>query len=178
MPRHGDNHWLEVIAGGTAGAGTAASKIQGSSAAAAADAGNPVKVGGVYLSSPTTVTNGQRTNFLTDEYGQLKVVPLGTVAAAPTASASGGYSFSNITTATTTTVKSGAGYLRRIVVNTKGTVASAIVIYDNAAGSGTKIATIDSLNLYGTFTFDIAFATGLTLVTTGTAAPDVTVIYK
>ncbi len=89
-----------------------------------------------------------------------------------------GFSFANITTATTTTVKSGAGVLHGVTVNTKGTIASTITIYDNTAGSGTKIGTIDSLNLAGQFLFDVAFATGLTLVTTGTVAPDITVSYR
>ena len=45
-----------------------------------------------------------------------------------------------------------------------------------AAGSGTpKIATINSLAVTGCQLYDAAFATGLTVVTTGTAAPDVTV---
>lgn len=89
-----------------------------------------------------------------------------------------GYSFTNITTAATTVVKSGAGVLHGITVNSKGTVASAIVVYNNTAGSGTKIGTIDSLNLSGSFFFDIAFTNGLTVVTTGTVAPDITVSYR
>lgn len=89
-----------------------------------------------------------------------------------------GYSFQNITTSTTTTVKTGAGVLNGVTVNSKGTIASTITIYDNTAGSGTKIGTIDSLNLAGQFVFGVAFATGLTLVTTGTAAPDITVSYR
>lgn len=87
-------------------------------------------------------------------------------------------SFSNITTATTTTVKSGAGTLRSVTINSLGTVASVVTIYDNTAGSGTKIGTIDSLTLKGTFTFDAAFSTGLTIVSTGTLAPDITVSYR
>lgn len=89
---------------------------------------------------------------------------------------SGGYAFDNITTSATTLVKTGAGVLHSITVNTKGTVASTVVAYDNTAGSGTKIGTVDSLNLSGTFTFDAAFSTGLTIVTTG--APDITVSYS
>lgn len=89
-----------------------------------------------------------------------------------------GWSFQNITTSTTTTVKSGAGVLHIVNVNTLGTVASTTTVYDNTAGSGTKIATINSLTLSGPFQYDIAFATGLTLVTTGTAAPDITVSYR
>lgn len=96
------------------------------------------------------------------------------------AGTTGGYSFNNITTATTTTVKSGAGTLHSIITNT--TAASATVtIYDNTAGSGTKIGTTTnpvSLLQMGPLTaiYDVAFATGLTIVTTGTQ--DITVTYK
>lgn len=88
--------------------------------------------------------------------------------------------FTNITTATTTTVKSGKGILHKLVMNTY--VASAtITIYDNTAGSGTKIGT---LTLPSTVTgdtpltlpYDLQFSTGLTLVTSG--ATDLTVIYR
>lgn len=90
-----------------------------------------------------------------------------------------GYSRSHISTATTTTVKSGAGVLHSIVINTKGTVASTITVYDNTAGSGTVIAVIDSLTPIGAlYLYDVLFTTGLTLVTTGTVAPDVTVAYR
>lgn len=91
---------------------------------------------------------------------------------------SAGYSSTNITTATTTTVKTGAGVLHSITVNSKGTIASSVVAYDNTAGSGTKLATVDSLDLSGTFTYDAAFSTGLTIVTTGTVAPDITVAWR
>ena len=89
-----------------------------------------------------------------------------------------GYSFSNITTATTTTLVTGSGVLHGITINAKGTVASTVTIYDNTAGSGTKIGIIDSLNLSGSFGYDANFATGLTIVTTGTVAPDITVLYR
>lgn len=91
---------------------------------------------------------------------------------------SSGYSSTNITTATTTTVKTGPGVLHSITVNSKGTIASSVVAYDNTAGSGTKLATVDSLDLSGTFTYDAAFSTGLTIVTTGTVAPDITVAWR
>lgn len=94
------------------------------------------------------------------------------------ASPSGGWSFTNISTSTTTTVKSGAGTLHLVTVNTLGTVASSATIYDNTAGSGTIIAIINTLSLSGSFTYDIAFATGCTVVTTGTSAPNITVAYK
>lgn len=90
----------------------------------------------------------------------------------------GGHSFANITTATTTTVKSGAGVLHTLTVNNLGTVASTTTVYDNTAGSGTKIATINTLAGQTSYIYDVAFATGLTIVTTGTVAPDITVSYR
>lgn len=84
--------------------------------------------------------------------------------------------FSNIKTNTTTVVKSGAGILHSIVVNTLGLVASSVIIYDNTAGSGTTIGTINTLTLSGSFIYDLAFATGLTIVTTG--GVDITVTYR
>lgn len=89
-----------------------------------------------------------------------------------------GHTYAHISTATTTTVKSGAGVLHNISVNALGTVASSCTVYDNTAGSGTIIAVINTLNLSGSFILDVSFATGLTIVTTGTVAPDITVSYR
>lgn len=81
----------------------------------------------------------------------------------------------NITTATTTVVKSGTGVLHSITVNT--TTAFAITVYDNTAASGTKIATIAASPAIGsTFLYDVSFNTGLTIVTAG--ASDITVSYS
>lgn len=78
----------------------------------------------------------------------------------------------NITTATTTTVKSGKGILRGISVNT--TAAGTITVYDNTAGSGTKIGTLKASIVEGTyFGLPAVFNTGLTIVTA--AASDITV---
>lgn len=91
-------------------------------------------------------------------------------------------SFSNLTGNATTTVKSGAGVLRTITINNNAAGGTATV-YDNTAGSGTKIATIASgtlTNLAGpTFLqFNAAFATGLTVVTAGAAGNDYTITYN
>ena len=88
------------------------------------------------------------------------------------------FAYAHISTAATTTVKSGAGDLHSISVNTKGTVASTITVFDSTTGSGTVIGVIDSLNLSGAFVLDVAFATGRTIVTTGTVAPDLTVSFR
>lgn len=68
-----------------------------------------------------------------------------------------------ISSATTTTVKSGAGVLHAIVLGE--TAAGAITIYDNTAGSGTVICVLKASIAEGTFVFDRAFSTGLTIVT-------------
>lgn len=92
------------------------------------------------------------------------------------------FSYLNIPTQTTTTVKSGVGFLRRIIIPTK--VASATVkIYDNTAGSGTVI--MDTLTMPATLLddgpmvidFDCSFAVGCTIVTAGATMP-ITAVYR
>jgi hypothetical protein len=207
-------------------------QVVGDSANAATDSGsNPVKIGGVYLSTPATYTTGQRGNYLMGAKGGFPIVAGSAAVAAADAvsntntiqfntyantsgllqiagfvfngttwdraysgagSASAGAgigamaveesgrAFTHISTATTTTVKSGKGNLHQIVIGTY--IASAtITIYDNTAASGTIIST---LTLPSTITslapvsipFDIAFSTGLTIVTSG--ATDITVSYR
>jgi len=71
-----------------------------------------------------------------------------------------------IKTATTTTVKSGAGVLRSITI--LGGTAGAITVYDNTAGSGTEICpqfTPGNVTVPVTLTFDTVFAVGCTIVT-------------
>ncbi len=87
------------------------------------------------------------------------------------------YNYSNITSQTTTAVKSGAGILHTVCVNTPA-ASGTVKLYDNTAGSGTAIATITSFaSAPACFTYDAAFATGLTVVTAG-ATTDVTVSYR
>lgn len=211
-----------LVGGGGAGGGT---EVEGTVASGVTDAGNPVKIGGVYNTTVPTFTNGQRGDLQIGTRGSLSVQLItpnssavnGTVstggdgftnafnayinAAFPwvfngttwdrlrgdstagayvqlRAATTGGYSYSNITTNATTTVKSGAGTLHSIVVNTSGAT-DTITVYDSTTGSGTKIGTINSAATPGaTLIYDVAFATGLTLVTAGTTPPDITVTYK
>ena len=79
-----------------------------------------------------------------------------------------------ISTATTTVVKTGAGLLHTLTVC--GGTAGTIVVYDNTAASGTVIASFDSTNALESYTFDCAFATGLTVVTS--AATKVSVNWR
>lgn len=84
------------------------------------------------------------------------------------------FDHTNITTATTTVVKAGSGYLKNITIN--NTVASTITIYDSTAGSGTLIGTLEASVTPRTLHYDLHFATGLTIVTAG--ASDLTVVYQ
>jgi hypothetical protein len=87
------------------------------------------------------------------------------------------FSYQNITTDTTTTIKSSRGMLHSVCINTPAATGTA-TIYDNTAASGTKIGTITSFaNIVGCQLFDVAFWTGLTIVT-ATAAPDITVSFR
>lgn len=82
--------------------------------------------------------------------------------------------YTNISSATTTVVKSGRGNVARIVINTSA--AGAITVYDNTSAAGTKIATFASSVAAGTYEFGCKFNTGLTIVTA--AASDLTVIWE
>jgi hypothetical protein len=88
-------------------------------------------------------------------------------------------SSTNITTATTTTVKSGQGILRAIIFN-KPVVLGVTTIYDNTAASGTKIGTITNpaalLQQQMVIPYNVRFQTGLTIVTS--TADDITVVYE
>ena len=88
-------------------------------------------------------------------------------------------SYAHLNSTGTTTIKSGAGILRRVVINTKGSASNTFTVYDNTSGSGTVIAAIDTVNgVSGHFEYNVAFSTGLTVVgATGTSA-DITVIYE
>lgn len=86
--------------------------------------------------------------------------------------------YQNITTNTTTVVKSGPGLLHALTFN-KPVATAVVTIYDNTAASGTVIGTITVPASPQPFTlvFDVAFATGLTILT-ATAAQDITVSYR
>ena len=85
------------------------------------------------------------------------------------------FNYKNIATNTTTTVKTGQGMLHSITINT--TAAGAITVYDNTTNSAPIIATIAASPVIGSvFRYDVAFATGLTIVTA--AASDITVSYS
>lgn len=80
----------------------------------------------------------------------------------------------NITTATTTTIKSGPGHINEIRV--AGGVLGAVTIYDNTAGSGTVILPTVTPLQGQVLLSDVEFSTGLTIVTA--AATILTLSYR
>jgi len=89
-----------------------------------------------------------------------------------------GDSFSHIKTNTTTVVKSGSGIFHSLLINTPGLVAASAAIYDNTSASGTVIAVVDTTRTSPLLIYNVAFTTGLTIVTTGGTAADLTVTYR
>lgn len=85
-----------------------------------------------------------------------------------------GSSFLYLGSTGTTTIKSGAGVLRAILVGTVG-AGCTMLCYDNTAASGTVIENL-ACSASGTFPYNAAFATGLTCVIS-TAAAGITVTY-
>lgn len=90
----------------------------------------------------------------------------------------GDWGYAGISTATTTTVKSGVGQLGTIQV--LGGTLGAITVYDNTAASGTVIVPTftPATAAWGAnaLVFNCAFSTGLTVVTG--AATALTVLYR
>ena len=79
-----------------------------------------------------------------------------------------------MSTTVSTVIKSGNGVLHAIVINTGA--AGIVTIYDNTAGSGTKIATLKTGITERTLIYDLKFDNGLYVIPA--AAVNVTYIYR
>lgn len=133
---------------------------------------------GKYNTTPPVLTDGQFVSVQLDPAGNQKVT-LATALAGEdivvdVMKVEQRFSFQYISTATTTTIKSGAGFLHSIVV--QGGTAGTIIVYDNTAASGTIIASFDSTNALQTYIFDCSTATGITIITS--AATKLTANYR
>lgn len=151
-------------------------QVVGNSASAASDSGNPVKIATKYNSTNPTFTDGQRADVQSNQFGHLSI-QFRTL-------------FSRTTGNTTTTAKSGSGTLHGVIIGNNGT-GGVGTIYDNTTGSGTVIMHLNfgspSGGLLSTSGYPspiflgplgIEFATGLTLVTTGSSSNDITLVYR
>jgi len=120
-----------------------------------------------YNATPTTRTEGQFGVLQADSLGNLKETLGTTIAGEDIPNDVLKVEMRNnatyISTATTTVVKTGAGLLHTITVT--GGTAGTIVVYDNTAASGTILASFASTNALATYTFNVSFSVGLTVVT-------------
>jgi len=85
-------------------------------------------------------------------------------------------SYCNSNVVETRTLKTGEGWLFRVIINDTGTSGSFIEIYDNTAASGKLIAKIDP-NTDSVRLYDLPFAIGLTYKSNG-APGNFTVVYQ
>jgi len=91
---------------------------------------------------------------------------------------SGLYQYVNITTQTTTLIRTGNGVLHTVCLN-KPTATGTVAIYDGISASGTLIGTITipASPLPVCLAYDVQYGSGLTIVT-ATASSDITVSYR
>ncbi|HEX5508936.1 MAG TPA: hypothetical protein VFX37_10575 [Pseudolabrys sp.] len=87
-----------------------------------------------------------------------------------------GSSYTNITTNASTVIKAAPGTFLGIVVNTAGTTSTATV-FDNTTCTGSKIGTF-STTAVSSLTFGISAATGICVTTAGSAAADITILWR
>ncbi len=136
----------------------------------------------VYNTSAPAPSNGNQVPFQSDSAGNLKFAeqfaPVAEDNTAGVIKVELRNSYANQTAAATTTVKSGAGFLHAVCVSTC-VAAATVKIFDNTAGSGTSIGIITcgaTTVALPCQTFDVTFATGLTMLSSG--ATDVTESYR
>lgn len=159
-------------------------QIQGGVASGATDSGNPVKTGGVYNTTPPTLTNGQRGDTQMDQQGDT-LMSLGTKIAGEDLTndrmlTAPKYNYTNIPAGQATSViKASAGILRSITFHGAATATNTTTVYDNASGAGTVIArpAATAVTAPTTVTYDIAFTTGLTIITATANGCDMTVAW-
>lgn len=141
----------------------------GNVASGATDSGNPVKIGGVYNTTLPTLTNGQRGDLQVDASAEL-ITTLGTRIAGENLGATinrlmtaPSYTATRITSATTTTAKSGEGIIGGFFVEVALT--GTVTVYNNTAGSGTILTILPIGTVAGYHPFPASFTTGCTAVT-------------
>lgn len=121
-------------------------------------------IAGKYQESPVTYPDGSDV--------QLAVGPTGVLQVGTT-----GFTPVEITSKTTTLIKSGAGVIGDITINKSGST-DTITVYDALTATGTPIATITSPTVGMRFCELYRFTVGCCVVTGGTTAGNYTVSYQ
>ena len=116
------------------------------------------------VSAKSNAANLLRTSAFSDDAAQQRVSAF-----------DGGYTYNNITTSAQTTVKSSAGILGLVAVNS--TLVSAVRGYDNTVSGGNVLFTIPAGTTPASIRYEVRFATGLT-VSSGATADNLTIMYN
>ena len=149
--------------------GTSMDRARGAGADALAATGLPI--GALYGYNGAS-WDRVRTSSVPAEIGMLKVVSV-----APTYAYKNMYSTDNVVV-----VKSGAGTLNTITINTSAALETITwTVYDNTSAAGTKIATIYVPESWpNTLQYNVSFTTGLTIQASplGGGASNITVSYN
>jgi hypothetical protein len=145
---------------------------------AAGSTPNALVTGTQYNSSAPTYASGDIAALQSDVNGNLKSTLATKIAGEDLTNdvmkVEEQFSYAYIASATTTQVKSGATFLKAIVVNT--TAAGTIGIIDNTSGSTVNVGQLKASVVEGTYEYNIRLSAGLRIVTG--AASDITVVYR
>ena len=151
----------------------------------AADSGNPIKVGGVYNSTPPTLDSADRGDLQLDVNGNLQVSLNTALSGEDTTNnrlmAAPRYTYSAVAVADLQ-VKASAGVLGYITIscNDSAPTAGSIIVYDNTAESGTIVFNHTfTTTAFVPFTvhFHCTMATGIYVGMTTTADVNFSVAY-
>jgi hypothetical protein len=138
----------------------------------------------VYDATPPTIVDGASTTLFTDVNGNLKGVeqyqPVYEDNTAGVAKVEHRYSYTRISTATTTVIKASAGFLHKIIWN-KSVATGITTVYDNTSAAGTIVAirTVGAALLSDpplSGEYNCTMGTGITVVTS--QAEDITVVWR
>jgi hypothetical protein len=126
------------------------------------------------LSSIATNTNSL--NGLTNTSNALDI-NLKTLSLSSIPITNNSYTYKHINSNTSAIVKSGAGVLYSVAINTKGASSNTITLYDGLSSAGTVIATIDTTANTQSILYNVAYSTGLFFQTQTGTAGDFTIAY-
>ncbi len=86
-----------------------------------------------------------------------------------------GYTYLNVTTSAQNLVKTGAGLLGRVAINS--TLVSAVRGYDNTVSGGNTLFTIPAATTATSIAYEVRFGTGL-VVSSGAGADNITIMFN
>lgn len=152
-----------VMTGGAlGGSGALANQVQGNAGNQTTDLGNPVKVGGRYLSGVPTLSTGQRSDFYTNVNGCLRVSQAGAAVTFSDGGSNNGVQWAQDNAVATSNLAGFAPFIfnggtwdRRVKANATSriTTSAATTNPTSAKASAGNIFAITALNTTGTITY-------------------------